>query len=164
MKLGGWLRMWIVLSGLYGGFVVIYTWNTFPTLATMPHEDTYLSLMSREAQDIVSIPAKPREVKSESKAEPPLMQFAILKPPPDEIPLRLPNGFTFNLAGHLTDEQRNTVQREYTRVLQNALPALQRESIQTALLAWLIPSVLVLLLGLAVRWIYKGFKRGNSAP
>ena len=164
MKLGGCSRMWIVLSGLYGGLVAIYTWNTFHTLTTMPHEDAYLSSMSRDAQDIVSIPAKPREVNSESKAEPPLMQFAILKPSPDEMPLRLPNGFIFKLAGHLTDEQRSTVQREYTRVLQNALPGLQRESIQTAVLAWLVPSILVLLLGLAVRWIYKGFKRGNSAP
>ena len=156
MKLGGWWRLWVALSIMYGLLVAVYTFNTFPSLETIPHQDEYLSMMSTEAHEIVAIKPLPRSLPSVAKGE---MEFAILGPGPDERFLSMSNGFTFTLAGHLTDAQRNVVAHEYTRVLYSVLPGAKRSAILIALLIWLGPVVAMCLLGLTARWVIGGFRK-----
>jgi hypothetical protein len=154
MKLGGWWRLWIALSVIYGCLVAVYTFNTFPNLENTPHSDEYLSMMSTQAKQIISIKARPLPPppKGESGLEPLFMGRG-----PDERFLSMPNGFTFTLAGHLTSEQRNIVAHEYTRVLYSVLPSAQLGAILTALLVWLGPVIAVCFLGLTTRWVIRGF-------
>jgi len=156
MKLGGWWRLWIALSVIYGCFVAIYTFNTFPSLEIISHQDEYLLMMSTQAQQIVATEARPLPPPPTAKG---LMEFQVYGRGPDVRFLSMPNGFTLSLAGHLTNEQRNIVADEYTRVLRTALPSARLEALLIALLIWLGPVVAPCLLGLTARWISKGFRK-----
>jgi hypothetical protein len=78
--------------------------------------------------------------------------------------LEMPNGYQFHVAGDTKPEQTALVGREYVRVLQAATTEAKIAAVGNALLIWLIPSLVVCALGLAVAWIFRGFGGGHREP
>lgn len=163
VKLGGWWRVWIAISVLYGGVVAAYSWHTFPTLKALGHENTYVSLMSREAQDILRVEPRRRPFKP---SRPDLSEKSVLYKierdlydDRDITRVVMPNGHEFEIASHVSEPQRNEIAREYTKVLQSALPPKQAEALMWAFVCWLAPVLLLCGLGVSTRWIYRGFKQ-----
>lgn len=150
-----------MVSVVYGVLVAIYTWNSFPSLETLKHEPGYLALMLREANEALKV--EPRTLPKDKKAptEMSLREFLILGergPDKDVTPLEMPNGHVFSVAAHLTPEQKSSIAREYTRVIEASLWQKRINAVAFATAAWLVPIALLCLLGLTARWIYTGFK------
>ncbi len=161
MRLGGWWRSWITGSVIYGTLIAVYTWNTFPTLGTLEHEAEFITQMSPEAQAVLKVEPRLRPKEQRTGKDKSLMKFEIYgasQPDKDIVALKMPNGHIFEVASHLTREQQNLVGPEYVQVLTKVLSSKRVSAITDAFLIWLVPVVLLCMLGLAMRWVYRGFR------
>ena len=163
MKLGGWWRLWIVLAVIYGCAVAVYTINILPSIETIQHQPKFVKMMSVDAQRLVSLGTEADLNKDKwAKALAEVGGGVLLEHGKQLRTLVLPNGYAFNLEANLPEEQRSLVASEYRRVLETILFERRIASVQRGLLLWLSPVILLLLLGLAVRWISHGFTRDRS--
>src|SRR5260221_13343252 len=105
MRLGGWWRLWIALSVVYGALVSIYTWNAFPTLAALEHEPEFITQMASEAQAALKVEPRKRPKEHKATEDESSMKFEILgasQSDEDIVKLEMPNGHIFKVASHLT--------------------------------------------------------------
>ena len=82
----------------------------------------------------------------------------------DPIILEMPNGHRFEVLGNTTSDQSQEVAKDYVRVLNSLANDRRMSAMRTSFLAWVVPCLMVLVLGWAVGWIYRGFRRGSNEP
>jgi hypothetical protein len=75
----------------------------------------------------------------------------------DKILVKMPNGAEFPLPSDTTKEQVAEVSKDYDTVLESLASERRFAAVFQALAIWLVPTFVVLGLGYAVRWIYRGF-------
>lgn len=140
--LGGWWRLWIVLAVIYGGLIAAYTWLSWPVVSHVSHAPGFLKRMSPEALAVVNRPK------------------TLLVP----RVLSMPNGYEIEVRGDTKLDEINLVGLDYVRVLRSVVSERRIAALRNALLIWLVPSILVCVLGFAVAWVFRGFKRGHREP
>ena|SRR5437870_41454 len=176
--LGGWWRLWIVLAVIYGGLVASYTWLSWPEVSNVSHDPGFLKQMSPEALAVLdrhktlaeleqAFIAADRAGATENARK--LAQEIVRRrerPVWEQAPmvLEMPNGYEFQVAGDTKPEQTKLVGRDYVRVLQSVASEMRIAALSNALLWWLVPSILVCALGLAVAWVFRGFTVGRREP
>lgn len=177
-RLGGWWRLWIVLTLVYGGVVAAFTWTFWPEVSRVPHDFTFLKQMSSDALLILERPKTLPELEralmeadragNTEFARNLAQQIVRFREAPkwQQAPkiLEMPNGHQFEVAGDTPDNLAALVGKEYVRVLQATASEQRFRSIGTAILAWLVPTALVCALGLAAAWILRGFRDGRRKP
>jgi|SRR6266542_3854931 len=152
VRLGGWWRLWIVGSALYGVIVATLTWDTFPQVETIPYDESQLKLLSNETRAILRGLDQPSATAKE-------FGFAA-----DLKVLEMPNGHRFEVVSTTTQEQADQVARDYVRALQSIANEQRLSSLGHGLALWVIPCLIILALGFAARWVYRGFKRSDYEP
>lgn len=171
--LGGWWRLWIVISVIYGGLVAAYTWMVWPEVSRIQHDAKFIKQMSPAALTVIEAPKTIAELeqalieadrsRATEQARTLARRIRGLREGREwetaPIVLEMPNGYEFKVAGDTKDDQANLVGKEYVRVLQSVVSQQRIAAVGTALLAWFIPSLLLCGLGLAVAWVIRGFKR-----
>lgn len=171
--LGGWWRLWIVVSVIYGGLVAAYTWMLWPEVSRVQHDARFIKQMSPGALAVLEAPKTIAELEralieadrsgATEQARTLARRIRDLREGREwetaPIVLEMPNGHEFKVAGDTKDEQAKLVGKEYVRLLQSVAAEQRFAAVGTALLAWLIPSLLLCGLGLAVAWVIRGFKR-----
>ncbi len=75
----------------------------------------------------------------------------------DPIIVNMPNGAKFDFPGKTSKDQLDEVTKDYTAVLESLARESRVTAVVRAFYIWLVPSLASLGLGLAVRWIYRGF-------
>ena len=141
-RLGGWWRLWILLSVLWGlvpGWLLYSQWAGPVQQVWLTDQD--LKLLSPEAQRV----------------------FGIAEVDPGELPwdktqkVVMPSGRTHQIFGTLKEFQ--AVSPDYERVQALVLKRERMQKAQFALLLWLVPSFAVLLFGLGIHWVAGGFRK-----
>jgi hypothetical protein len=177
-QLGGWWRLWIVLTLIYGCAVAGFTWISWPEVSRVPHDPAFLKQMSSDAVLILERPKTLSELesalveadraKNTEFARELAQKIVRLREAPkwqqDPIVLEMPNGHEFQVAGDTPSDLSKVVAREYVRVLQSVASERKLKSLGTAVLVWLVPSVVVCALGLAVAWVIRGFRGARREP
>lgn len=150
-RLGGWWRLWIVASVIYGAIIAVITWNSFPSVESISYETSHLKRLSDRTLQILG-----------GRVQPPIPADTPnwARDPP--IILEMPNGHTFEVLGNTTPEQSKEVAKDYVGVLNSIANERRVSALQYAFLAWMVPCLLVLALGWAVSWIYRGFRRDGA--
>lgn len=149
-RIGGWPRLWLVTSLAYGLAVAAYTWETLPTISATRYEDAHLKHLSDRTLEILAgrVQASNKPATQASENAPLILEMA--------------NGAEFTVPSNTTKEQAQEVAKDYTQVVQRIVNEARIENIQKAMLIWLLPCLGVLALGLAIRWIYQGFRPSNE--
>lgn len=177
-QLGGWWRLWIVLTLIYGCAVAAFTWISWPEVSRIPHDPAFLKQMSSDAVLILERPKNLSELeralveadraKNTEFARKLAQQIVRLRESPkwqqDPMVLEMPNGHEFQVAGDTPKDLAGVVGKEYVRVLQSVASEKKLRSLGAAVLAWLVPSAFVCALGLAVAWIIRGFRGARREP
>ncbi len=149
-QLGGWWRLWIVGFAIYGVIISIFIWNSYPSVENISYDASHLKLLSdRTLLILIGRVQPPMPADTEKWARAP-------------IALEMPNGHKFEVLGNTTPEQSKEVAKDYVGVLHSIAAERRIAALQYAILAWLVPCLLVLALGWAVSWIYQGFWRGRT--
>ncbi len=149
-RLGGWWRLWIVVSVIYGVIVVVFTWDNYPHVERIPYDETHLKRLSDQTLLILG-----GRVQPPIPADTPKWARA-------PIILEMPNGHTFEVLGNTTPEQSKEVAKDYVGVLNSIANERRISALEYAFFAWAIPCLLVLAFGHAVNWIYRGFRQGEK--
>jgi len=159
-RLNGWRRLWIVLSVLYAAAVVIFVANT------VSDSDNYSDRMSASytLQAFADLPQDLPQIKALSLDN--QREFAIDKArarrslkegrshADNQTDEEFVRGISKKWEG-LIDFARIDAERQ-TRLEQ--LTSSKLEQIGYGFLAWVVPVVLVYILGLSVGWIIGGFR------
>jgi hypothetical protein len=149
-RLGGWWRLWIVASVIYGAIIVVLTWNSYSRVESISYEASHIKRLSDQTLLILG-----GRVQPPISADTPKWASA-------PIILEMPNGHEFKVLGNTTPEQSKEVAKDYVGVLNSIATEQRISALQHAFLAWAVSCLLVLALGGAVRWIYRGFRRGGA--
>lgn len=153
MKLGGWQRLWVVVSGLYLLFVIIFVSFTVPRPENIPHSQVFYDQLRPESrrrilgiENLEKFRSEKMEYLEEARRRG-LVQEA-----------EMANGHVITFSRDVAKNDVEVTAREYWHLVEKEA---RRKLLQYALNAflWWVGPVLVLYgLGRSVEWIYKGFK------
>jgi hypothetical protein len=145
-RLGGWWRLWIIGTGIYGAVVAIFQWEH---INVRGHDIKF------EKRHVERLSDRSLEIMIGAKASPDKANW--LNNREDKIIVRMPNGAEFPFPGGTPKEQLAEVSKDYDTVLKSLASERRFAAAIQASLIWLVPTFVVLGLGYAVRWIYRGF-------
>jgi hypothetical protein len=146
IRLGGWWRLWIIGAGIYGAVVAIFQWEHINVRRQdIKFEKRHVERLSdRSLEILIGSKASSDKAHSVNNRE-------------DKILVKMPNGAEFPLPSDTTKEQVAEVSKDYDTVLESLASERRFAAVFQALAIWLVPTFVVLGLGYAVRWIYRGF-------
>lgn len=145
LGLGGWQRAWVLSTGAWGLFVATLVLSSFPSAARIKDAWAY------DAVDAIRSREQPQGFTTDFRAS----VFADASD--DEVIRRITQG-----AERIPDaEYRGQIKgiRDRYAARLERLPDAQIEEVGELVLFWLIPALLLYAAGLAVRWVWAGFRR-----
>jgi hypothetical protein len=183
-NLGGWLRLWISLTLIYGCAVVSFSWIFWPHVEDIPHRVAFeemspealtIILLSKKRSVLESLLADANSRGDAEEARSLAKQIEELDMKRNraeiddflhetEIVLPMPNGHEFAVAADTTTEDQQLVINDYMRALKSGLRERRTIVARDAFLFWSIPIIIIFVLGAATGWVYRGFvpKGGRS--
>lgn len=75
-----------------------------------------------------------------------------------------PNGHSFELLAGSSKVEVDAFIEDYTRVLKAEATDLKVKTIMMLPLMLLIPPILLMILALSARWVWRGFQRNRNTP
>ncbi|MGF6813172.1 hypothetical protein OKW30_008389 [Paraburkholderia sp. Clong3] len=146
-RIGGWWRLWLALTVVYGVAIGSVTYVLFDSLldvAGVPFESEQLQRLPADEVALIA-----SEASAPASASAPWWESAPLV-------LEMPNGHRFEVPGGTTKAQAAAIGKAYVHVLRVSA---WRHLAVRLLAIWLLPCLAALAIGFAVRWIYRGFKQ-----
>jgi hypothetical protein len=149
IRLNGWRRLWIVVAIIWAIPVFFFTISTVETEA---------KIKARWARDIVNLEKKYHSSFTwfEGKSDEEIIHPARSAATTEKVDL--------TDAELVTDQElaaQAVINQTYPEQL-SELPAARTRTLLCGLLVWLVPTVALYFLGLACRWIYRGFRQRPS--
>lgn len=138
IKFNGWQRLWVVLSAMYLPIVIVFTSISWPTEKQI--ENSWVYSLIDSTKDPSDNTDQIREA---------------YKDIPDKELIKRINAKYETKPEY--KEILNTTNLRYQKEIQ-AIATAHFKTIGLALIAWVLPVGTAYLMGLAVGWIYKGFK------
>lgn len=163
-RLGGWQRLWVLVGAVYLAVVVAIAWTTLPDAASVPHNASFYSRLPSEIQEHIL------NTKVDATKERAFIKEA--KGIPDVDTVEMPNGhiliFRKDLSRTVGDRVadlhlQTAAANAYWGEVENYLPRKRISHLMLALMWWLLPMVLLYVLGWSFGWVYRGFKEHRSA-
>jgi hypothetical protein len=150
MRIGGWLRLWIVLGVLYGTATALVAFDARPTAENIRRDwiTDGLNIIAVRVTEKERVQVRPQDIAN-------LVQKR--DPSPDAI-------FRYfeqiekrpKLSQVIFLDDIKATNARYRSKLAG-LPQQQRTYFFNAVLAWLAPLLMVLAFGYASRWVWRGF-------
>jgi hypothetical protein len=166
------MRLWIVLSVIYGALVASITWLSFSTNAIQVTDEEFLRELPDQQSRLVihwDHPVPSIAGSSPWKNDPPLARQSTskeafdpstAKPEPPFQKIEMADGYTVTVSGNATDADFKAFGKAWLQASSKKLSAERWRLVQTTLLIWLVPCIVSLAIGMAVRWIRRGFNQG----
>jgi hypothetical protein len=144
MRLGGWHRLWLLLSAIYLLLLVAFFFFTHPSTERTPHRDEFYAELPPESYKKIETDDIFDRV-AEQRGEPTVVE--------------MPNGHRLNFIAKATKTEMEKVAREYDDIVKsNTQHERTRRFLQTLLFFGIGPCIVIYVLGWAFRWVYVGFK------
>ena len=149
MKLGGWLRLWIIFSVVALLICGTFAYSMLPSANNIPHKDDYYKYIDQKYQSKI---IKEGTISNNSE----LIEEAERRNLITRV--QMPNDHIIFFSNDLTKEEMEKVSREYLGVIEKQARDERIKIIMYAFIGWLILVTVVFLLGWSARWIYRGFR------
>ena len=151
MKIGGWLRLWIVLSALWLIPMAILAYDQQPTREKIISNWSYegIDAVANRVAQIENYAIQAHEVSADIHEKHPTPSQAI--------------EWLKKIEANPVDEQGKLtstiapINEKYERSL-DQLSNEQARHFGVFFLFWLIPLLLLLIFGISVRWVWRGFR------
>ena len=169
--LGGWHRLWVLVSGLSLIVVVVVAWREFPRRSDIPHGPAIYAAMPGEhttllqaelverrgvvdtqrdiAQRIID---EYREADEAEESDEPVLSELIWG-------VALPNAHTLYFAENKPEDLMWQVANDYLAVVDARLSPLRRRFLLMLSVCWLGGCLGLYALGWSIGWVVRGFRR-----
>jgi hypothetical protein len=152
--LGGWRRLWLLLAALYLVVVGFFVWQTMPTAPSTPHSFDFYSAMSPATR----APILNAQVNATKEMDF-VRDAANAK---DAQLVEMPNGHTLVFRRGLANSDMTASSKAYWATVKQSAVHAGIQHVLWGLVWWVLPLTLLYALGLAFRWVYRGFKRSPA--
>lgn len=143
-KLNGWQRLWILVSAIYLVIVMITVCVNWPTENnTKITGDEIAKFLTTKSLNII---IKDKEQTDGLKAFKEMKSFG--------------TGATMTLSQSTTQKELEYLGNDINGAIAKILYKVRIWYVIRALIAWIIPCLVVYALGLSLNWVYRGFKKG----
>ena len=149
-KLNGWKRLWLLLAAIWTVPVAVFTFTELPN-------ETESGIKSRWASEIIDLRRK-YHGQGESMAA--YRQLKYGNASDEEIihPSGHPSG-KFDLSSAIPVAEAEQINQQYESKLAQLANKSPSKVVLIGFVVWLIPLVTIYVLGLAIYWVYVGFRR-----
>lgn len=177
MKLGGWWRLWIVLTITSLLTITGFAFYSWPDVSDVSHGPWLNYRMSADSRNLLTqSPKSLEELKNdlrEAVAERNELRAESLTTAIEELEqnswklearriVEMPNGHRFELPGYISEKQVERFKADYSEVLMQEVAERKERIFSVGLLASIIPPLLILSIGLAFIWIRRGFRESRN--
>lgn len=142
MKLGGWHRIWIVASTTYFVLVSAFVFLNWLQPEGLPHTPDLYEQLAPESSSKIVPSSKLDEIDSRE---------GVLR-------VKMPSAHVIPFYSEYSQDELEKVTDEYWSVVKKKASQERTKLLLNAFLWWIIPCLVVYILGWLVRWIYRGFK------
>lgn len=184
-RLGGWWRLWIFLSVLWGVAVMSVCVWVWPSVERAYLSEEDMKLLTTQTQELLKKPlwmqgrvvsgdtsesgnrkqnnldpvrgTQKKDILDGLKRVPTSHPTGYEFPPDEPSPEAMSSGQVLELLG--TREQRKEARVDYGRVQALITRAARIKVVGYAFLIWLVPWLSILAFGLGFRWVVQGFKK-----
>ena len=148
-----------MLSALYVGAVLLLLPSPTPTSALVEHGPWLEYRLSPKSRELLEGKGTSAGIVNPTAIERPTEPWSS-----DPIVVTGANGHTFDLPARTTKEQAAAFTEDYNAVLADEASAQRRANLKSQAFALLGPPLFLLLLGLAISWVRRGFRGNEGAP
>ena len=174
MRLGGWWRLWIVLSVAHVALVALFFANSWPAPERVAHgpwmeyrlSPSSAALLAKHAPSMESLEMDlidADRIGDSARAHQLARQIIVARQNPSSlapVTYRARNGHSFEFPPGTTDKETAEFAADYDRVLHAEVAEAVVKAKRELLAAAFIPPLFLLLFGLSVSWVRRGFTRG----
>ncbi|MGI0015462.1 MAG: hypothetical protein ACREBU_18755 [Nitrososphaera sp.] len=136
MRLNGWQRLWVSASILYLIVVIAFAISEFPKPSNTYHQSEFYDQLSKESIKAITDTLDAKDITR----------------------IRMPNGREIPFPAGTSEAVMSKVANEYNKILEREAAEKRYSFIAYASLWWLIPCLLLYVLGWSVGWVFRGFK------
>ncbi len=140
MRLTGWVRLWIFLSGILLLVIAAASYVLLPSASDVPD--------SPDLQEALSADARAQMAVGEG---------------PDTIGVQMPNGHTIYLTKGIDPKRSTLALAEYNSEIERRLLRKRMSFLASAAAIWLSICAATYALGWSLGWVYQGFRGGSDA-
>ena len=142
MRLGGFHRLWIVLSFLYFMIIALFIINTWPNAHDIPNKIKFYNALAPDIKKLVHNPFYDK--------------YGGI--PVNSTPVEMPNKYVIYFEKSVPKETIEKASVAYWVQVEKEATHQQINLLLLGLLYWLIPCATVYVAGLLIQWIIRGFK------
>jgi len=135
IRLNGWQRLWVLVSGLYLVGVIAFVASEFPQLEQVQS----LALLQKLS------PASQALLVHEDKGG-------------WGTDVDMPNGITLSFKRGVSENDAKAVAKEYWEIVSAVSNQRRLSLVGFATLAWFVPCLVLYIIGWALGWVYRGFQ------
>ena len=160
-RIGGWKRLWLVIAVIYLFAVVAVAWTTHPQPEQMRHTfSLYSSIPQPQRNLILNTQVNPSN-ESDFIADAELIKdttssYGVIR-------AQMANGHTLIFRAGQNQTAIDAAAKAYWASVEHATTRTQELFALQAAAWWAVPLFLLYVLGLSVRWIYRGFRSHGTA-
>jgi hypothetical protein len=146
-KMGGWQRLWMLVSGIYLILVIVFVSLTFPQPEQVADygNSLYDKLKPESRQNILKQNSDPSLI---AEAE---RRNLITK-------IEMPNGHMLMFSNELPKKEKEAVAQEYWNIVKTEANRMRIRHLFLSLLWFALPVSALYGLGWSLGWVYRGFK------
>lgn len=141
MRINGWYRLWIMVAAIWLGIVSVAAWYLRPKAESIPHREEFLAAVNPKSA-MYQCPWTTTQQDCEKQAK---------------VVVKMPNGYHFLLA---VDDKEDgpSAAMSYWKAVEDEVWVQQKQIVLLSLGIWIVPSIVVLLIGHGAAWVWRGFK------
>lgn len=148
MKLSGWLRLWIVVSGIYLILTIVFVVFTLPEATSVLHSSSFYDQMSPDLRaKLLNAKGMATDAALDEARKGGLT-----------VEIEMPNGHHLVLASNVPQYEQERAAKTYWTIVEKAADEKRRRYFHIAFRWWIIPVLGIYVLGWAARWVYRGFR------
>ncbi|MBK8908367.1 MAG: hypothetical protein IPM60_10810 [Rhodospirillales bacterium] len=149
MKLGGWSRLWIVISALYFAAIVVLVSTTLPQAERVAHAQVFYDRLSPDVRQRIL-------AKNIGEREAEILKEALRRELIEQV--EMPNGHFLTFSKDLPEGEKEDAARAYWTVVERTAADERFQYIVSAIGWWIGPVIALYVIGWTVGWVYSGFK------
>lgn len=152
--MGGWQRLWVLISGIYLILVVVFVVMTLPKPESIRHSQALYNQLAPDIKSKILGSENSEKYRSKKAA---YLEEAKRRGLITEV--EMPNGHIMVFLSELPKEEMQAVAKDYWRIVENTATKEKTNYIGSAFLWWLVPVLALYGLGWSVGWVYRGFRK-----